>query len=156
MTGTISSLGCFYSATSGRFEVSSSAALLRTSEMAKPLAFERVCHQLSLLLDRRKLECKAHLREFNIEMGRRSRLKAMQKLASAFWASPTSFVRRVLDEFHPPRIISLGEPSAFFAQHRDTLWVVDKETAEAVGSARSVPQVDCLAAGMGAVVHARD
>jgi glycosyltransferase involved in cell wall biosynthesis len=87
-----------------------------------PLPYELACQQLSRLLNTRKLDFKTHLRGFNIELGRNDRLKALSELFSAFLASPTSFARRVMDEFRPQDIVSLGESPKLLAQYRHSLW----------------------------------
>lgn len=87
-----------------------------------PLPYEQARHRLACLLDRRKLQFKSHLREFNIELGRHHRLKALSALGAAFFSSPTSFTRRFFDEFIADRNICLGERSELFANQRSLLW----------------------------------
>jgi hypothetical protein len=101
-----------------------------------PVPYEQACYQLQLLIDPRKLESKARLRDFNIELGCGRRGKALVKLASAFWASPSAFTRRLLDEFPTHRNISLGEEPELFAKYRSALWPDSQTATKFTGAAR--------------------
>jgi glycosyltransferase involved in cell wall biosynthesis len=122
----------------------------------EPLPYEQACHQLLLLLNPRKLEFKARLREFNMELGRSNRGKAFLKLGTALWASPAGFARRLLDEFLTPRVVSLGEPPNIFIKHRSALWPDAKTTKETAFPLPTLPPTHLLNRGMPVVVNAQD
>jgi glycosyltransferase involved in cell wall biosynthesis len=112
-----------------------------------PLPYAQACHELSCLLNPRKLEFKTHLRGFNIELGRGNRCKALWELNSAFMASPASFSRRLFDEFFAHRTISLGERPVLFAKNRSALWPnagAPVELVEAVRPPRMTTEVNRL------------
>jgi hypothetical protein len=104
-----------------------------------PMPYEQACQQLSRLLDPHKLECKTHLRGFNIEMGRGNRCRALGRLAAAFVTSPASFWQRILDELVVHRTICLGEPPALFARNRNALWQSSGGTVNALAAGPRFP-----------------
>ena len=88
----------------------------------KPLAYEEVRTSLLQLFDRRQVRFRNHLRAFNIELGRGNKSVAFAQVVRAFFASPTNFMRRLLDECFPRRAITLGERPALFMKHENLLW----------------------------------
>ncbi len=87
-----------------------------------PLPYQQAYEQLSYLLNPRKLEFKAHLRAFNIELGRGNRCKALWKLAAAAVTSPACLSQRLVDELLAHEPIYVGERPEIFADNRNTLW----------------------------------
>ena len=101
-----------------------------------PLSYEQACPQLARLLNPRKLAFKTHLRRFNIELGGGNRCKALWELGSALITSPTTFSRRLFDEFPAQRMISLGERPELFAKNGSALWPTAGGALKVVGAAR--------------------
>lgn len=87
---------------------------------AMPYPAARV--QLEPLVRPEKLRFKRHLRQFNIEMGRNGRKRALANLISALVASPTLFFQRAFDEYATRKIVSIGENPETFAKNRVRLW----------------------------------
>jgi hypothetical protein len=105
-----------------------------------PLPYEQVRQPLLYLLNKRKLNFRAHLRAFNIHLGQGEKYGAFCELGRALAASPTAFLGRVLDEFAGHRMIALGESPALFPAHAEFLWPSGRRPLCRVGPADSRPQ----------------
>lgn len=88
----------------------------------QPLMYEEVRPILVNMHDSGKLEFKIRMRAFNMELGKRNKLKALYQAARAFGASPSAFLRRTLDEFGRERMVYGGEPTTVFMNHEKELW----------------------------------
>jgi hypothetical protein len=87
-----------------------------------PLAYEEARNSLLHLFNPRRVKFRNHLRAFNVELARGNRNRAFVEAASAFFESPTSFMRRLWDECSPRRAITMGEPPALFKRYENILW----------------------------------
>jgi hypothetical protein len=74
--------------------------------------------------DSGRFEFKTHMRAFNMEMGKGNKVKALYQASRAFFASPSAFLRRTLDELGRERMVHGGEPTAMFIKHEKELWPV--------------------------------
>jgi hypothetical protein len=57
-----------------------------------------------------------------MELGKGNKVKALYRATRAFAASPSAFLRRLLDEFGRERRVYGGEPTAMFIKHEKELW----------------------------------
>jgi glycosyltransferase involved in cell wall biosynthesis len=87
-----------------------------------PLGYEEAREPLLQLFNPKKTRFRKHLREFNIELGRGNRNRALVQAAAALFTCPTSFMRRLWDEYSPRRPITTGETLALFRKHGNMLW----------------------------------
>jgi exopolysaccharide biosynthesis WecB/TagA/CpsF family protein len=113
----------------------------------EPLSYQEARKPLARLGNRGHLDFKAHLRSFNMELGKGNRLRGIWEVGRAILASPQEFSRRVLDEFISSRRIVVGEPVALFRQHQSILW--PEATA---ANLRAVPKTRPLVADSVAVI----
>lgn len=88
----------------------------------KPLPYQEARIPLLKLFNQTRVNFRDHLRAFNIELGRGNKNRALVQAASAFFTSPTNFIRRLWDECSPRRAITVGEPPALFKKHEEVLW----------------------------------
>jgi glycosyltransferase involved in cell wall biosynthesis len=96
--------------------------LLSDLRVLAPLGYEQIRPVLVRMNDSAKIRFKAHMRAFNMELGKGHKMKALSHATQAFVACPSAFSRRVLDEFGPQSIISGGAPTAVFMAHEKELW----------------------------------
>jgi glycosyltransferase involved in cell wall biosynthesis len=88
----------------------------------QPLTYEEVRPILVNMHDSGKFKFKIHMRAFNMELGQGNKVKALYEAARAFSASPSSFLRRTLDEFGRERMVYGGEPTTMLMNHEKELW----------------------------------
>lgn len=91
-----------------------------------PRPFSAVQEHLQGFLSAGRLRAKERLREFNIRLARKSRLRAASALAASAVASPGYLLERLRDEFAPSRAdapIMNGIAPQLFFRHQEALWL---------------------------------
>lgn len=90
-----------------------------------PRPFATVRAHLQGLLSEGRLRAKERLREFNIRLAQRDRIRATAALAASVVASPSYLLERLRDEFAPSRTgapIMNGIAPQLFFRHQEALW----------------------------------
>ena len=90
-----------------------------------PRPFAAVRAHLQGFLSAGRLRAKERLREFNIRLAQRSRVRAVGALAASVAASPGYLLERLRDEFAPSRAgapIMNGIAPQLFFRHQEALW----------------------------------
>ena len=108
-----------------------------------PLCYREACEALSCICDRRRLDFKTRLRSSNMEMGQGHVCSGLREAGRAFMASPKHFIRRLLDEFVPNRLIGSGEPPACFVELASILWRAGSDVSSESASSRA-DSSDCV------------